>query len=288
MQRADHGLVWLNGRIVPAADARVSVFDAGFLHGIGWFETLRAYNGRAFRLDAHIERLRRSAAALGWVDAPTPESLHAAVDALLNAAHVVNARVRLTVTPGTPELEGSDGQATVVVTTAAVDAYPAAWYETGVAVALADVVQSCNDLIAGHKTVSYAARRAALARAAATGRVEALWETPTGELAEGSVSNVFVVLGDELWTPPVETPVLPGVARDVVLGLARAAAVKVREEPLAVGKLESAAEVFLTNSVMEVLPVVQVERWQIANGTPGPTTLALRAAYVEAVRRECA
>ena len=117
--------------------------------------------------------------------------------------------------------------------------------------------------------------------------MEALWETPTGELAEGSVSNVFVVLGDELWTPPVDTPVLPGVARDVVLGLARAAGVKVREEPLAVGKLESAAEVFLTNSVMEVLPVVQVERWKIADGTPGRVTQGLRAGYAEAVRREC-
>ena len=116
---------------------------------------------------------------------------------------------------------------------------------------------------------------------------EALWFTPDGFLAEGSISNVFFVKDGALRTPPPETPVLPGVTRALVLELARMCELPIEENPCTLKELFEADEAFLTNAIMELMPVTRVERRAIADEKPGPVTGRLRAAYHECVRAAC-
>ncbi|MBN2446843.1 MAG: aminotransferase class IV, partial [Phycisphaerae bacterium] len=220
MREQQREWVSLNGQLMPAEEARVSVFDAGFMQGIGLFETMRTYFGRVFRLDEHIERLRGSAEALDWVVVPAAGVLVDCVDDVVAAVDAADVRVRLTVTSGTLH-EQSQPALTIVASAAAGVKYPPEMYERGVTVTLCDYRHNRFDPTAGHKTTSYFARLAALREAHQKQAVETLWFTHDQRLAEGSISNVFIVHDQKLMTPPMGMPVLPGVTRGAVLELAR-------------------------------------------------------------------
>ncbi len=147
--------------------------------------------------------------------------------------------------------------------------------------------QSPDDPIAGHKTTAYLPRLLALREAQHARCMEAIWFTTGNTLAEGSISNVFTVRDDMLSTPPLDTPVLPGIARGVVLELAARLGLKAREAALTIDDLLDADEVFLTNAIMQVMPVVRVEMHDIGKGTVGPVAKRLGEAYREVVRKEC-
>jgi len=139
----------------------------------------------------------------------------------------------------------------------------------------------------GHKTICYYPRLLALNLAHQRRAAEAIWFTMENRLAEGCVSNVFLVKNSILQTPSLGTPVLPGIARKTVLELARQQSIEVVEKDLFVTDLLDADEVFLTNVVMEVLPVISVEKRAIGSGTVGPVTQRLRDAFANAVEQEC-
>lgn len=281
--------VFLGDRLVDADEARVSAGDAGLLHGVGLFETLRAYEGRVFRLEAHLDRLARSIDALRLPFALDRPLCRKALADVLAANAMRNARLRLTVTAGRTDRGGEDDGAvrpTVLATAAAVAAYPPEYYRTGMTVLISRFRQSRADPLAGHKTTCYWPRLIALREAHAGGCGEALWFTDQNLLAEGCVSNVFIVKGDVLKTPPLDTPVLPGIARGVILGAASASGQSVLELPLTVNDLLDADEVFLTNSIMEVMPVCRVERKAIGNEKPGPITRWATGQYAAAVEAD--
>ncbi len=278
--------VCLNGALVDAAAARVSVFDAALLHGVGLFETLRAYNGAIFRLDAHLERMRRSAEALKLHVAVDLDRCREALRQVLDANGLRDARLRLTVTPGPtplPDANEGPGEPTILATATAVAAYPQEYYDKGMTVLVSHCRQSAADPTAGHKTTSYWPRLAALREAHEKGCGEALWFTPENLLAEGSISNVFVVRDGVIRTPPAGTPVLPGVVRAFILEAAARAGREAQESPLTIHDLLDADEVFLTNSVMEVMPVCRVERKPIGEEKPGPVTAWAAEQYRAAV-----
>jgi len=280
--------VSINGVLTPAEDAKVSVFDSGFMQGIGLFETMRAYSGRVFRLEQHLDRLANSARVLGWTTLPDADDLAENVYQVLAATGAADARVRLTVTTGSLHAVADDTPRLTVVATATVaDKYPDECYVKGVTVLVADCRQSRTDPTVGHKTTSYFARLASLRAAHAKGAMEALWLTPEGHLAEGAISNVFAVRDEELWTPPLDTPVLPGITRAAVIELAAALDIPVREEVLTLEDTRGADELFLTNSMMEVMPVGRIGREPIGNEKPGDTTRRLAVAYSDLVAREC-
>ena len=281
--------VSLNGVLTPAEDAKVSVFDSGFMQGIGLFETMRAYAGRVFRLERHLDRLANSARALGWAVVPDADDLAENVHQVLSAARAADTRVRLTVTTGSLHATDDEGppRLTIVATASTGHAYPDECYATGVTVLVAECRQSAGDPTVGHKTTSYFARLASLRAAHAQGAMEALWLTPEDCLAEGAISNVFAVRHEELWTPPLDTPVLPGITRATVIELAAALEIPVREQPLTLDDARAADELFLTNSMMELMPVVRIEREPIGNGKPGEITRRLALAYSDLVAREC-
>lgn len=285
----DGTTVCLNGAFVSAADARVSVFDGGFLHGAGLFETMRAENGTVFRLESHVARLRRSAERLLRPIERSQLPDAALCRELLHRNELSSARLRLTVTSG--ELHGDGGEdeprLTVCLTAARLAGYPAAHYEQGIAVNLATARTTPTDPLAGHKCTSYLPRLLGLREARRARCVESLWFTTTNHLAEGCVSNVFLVQRGALRTPPLSTPVLPGIARGVVIELAKEFEVEVGESVLGIEDLLGAEEVFLTNAIMQVMPVVRVERHDVGDGRVGAVARRFLEGYRSRVRREC-
>src|SRR5688500_9956771 len=199
--------VWLNGAFVDEAEASVSLRDTGLLHAAGVFTTMRANGGRVFRLDRHLQRLRASCEALfipllppchapSTPLLPKDEALAAAGDELLKRHHLTDARLPLTVTRGMAEQDPIHGlrlTPTVFLTAAALEPYPAEYYAKGLTVILLDD-QKLNpyDVQAGHKTLNYVSRLAALRSANQRGAGEALWFNVHNYLQGGSISNVFL------------------------------------------------------------------------------------------------
>lgn len=281
--------VFLNGELVPAESARVSVFDAGLTHGAGLFETIRAYSGRPFRLEQHVARMRRSAnklsIAMPWDDA----EIERGILMLLAANRLGDARLRLTLTPGSLRRlrDEDDDDPTLLATAQAFEAYPPELYRKGMSVCIASFKQTGTDPTAGHKTLSYFPRLLGLHEAQRRHCAESLWFTTENLLAEGCVSNVFLARGDTLLTPPLETPVLPGIARGAVLELAMQRRMTIEQRPLMIEDLLKADEVFLTNTIMEVMPVCRIERHAVGNEKVGEMTRQLHEAYRDLVWKEC-
>jgi len=241
-----------------------------------------------FRLQRHLDRLGASARKLGWAVLPDPEELCENVEQVVGAIEHEDTRVRLTVTTGTlRSTEQETPELTVIASASPGVKYPGECYTNGVTVLLPGYRQGARDPTAGHKTTSYFSRLASLREAHARGAFEALWFNYDKHLAEGAISSVFLVQKERLLTPPLETPVLPGITRAAVIELAVELAIPVREQELTLDDLLEANEVFLTNSLMEIVPVVRVDRESIGNEKPGETTAALYESYGKLVAQEC-
>ena len=270
--------IFLNGQIVSAAKAQVAVTDSSYLYGIGLFETMRATGGTVFRLADHLQRLNSSAEALAIANSYSDEQITQAVDEVLTANKFTDARLRLQVSNGPI---GTDGTAAtnLLVTAAEFTPYPEEYYEKGIRVALTYFRQNPTDPFCGHKTTCYGPRLTALKNAHEKLATESLWFTTENYLAEGSISNVFLVKDGQLFTPTIQTPVLPGIARKTVIEIAEQENIPCHEQPLQVGDLLGADEVFLTNVIMEVMPVTYVEAHTVAEGKPGEITKSIAKKY---------
>lgn len=291
--------VFLNGKIVPASEARVSVFDAGFTHAAGLFETMRAYGGKVMRLDAHLLRLMHSASTLeiqmpAAMEAAVPsatDDLRRGIADVLSANELTNARLRLVMTPGDIPRPGQDPEhrapPTVLVTVSPVQPYPEQLYTRGMRVCISPYKQNRHDPLAGHKTLAYLPRLLAMKDAADRQCQEALWFTAENRLAEGSICNVFVVMGDKVLTPPVDTPVLPGVVRASIIEVCHANDIQIEEAPIDINMLMEAQEVFLTGTLLEVMPVTSIEKHMVGDGAVGDISKRIGGLYRELVAREC-
>lgn len=282
--------VCLNGEIVASREAAIPANDAGLLHGAGLFETIRVVGASPFRLSAHIERLRRSATALGMPVPTDVASWPADIARLLEANRLSDARLRITLTPGPVGSAGagdeSDFRGTVLITAVADSGYPSESYERGMTAAICPYRVSDRDPVAGHKTTCYLPRLLALHAAREKQCAESLWFTTQGRLAEGCISNVFLVSDGRVRTPPRDTPVLPGITRGAVLELLSAGVAPASEEELTIDDLLAAREVFITNAMMGVMPVTHLERHVVGDGIPGAVTRRLIAEYRNLVQRE--
>jgi len=292
--------VWLNGAFLDdPTEARLSVFDASVQHGVGLFETMRAHNGRLFRPGPHIDRLIDSAKTLRLTERLRRAPLAEAAQHVVDKAGLDRARVRLTVTGGNLNMIASrtseSQDPTILIVAEPATEYPQEMFEQGVVCALSNAGRNPFDLMAGHKTINYWPSIMALAEANARGGSEAIWLTALGHLADGSVSNVFLVREGMLHTPlargetdpgAVPSPVLPGITRAAIFELAADAHLEIERKMLSLEDLHAAEEVFLTNSSWGVLPVVRVEDKQIGEGTVGEVTRSLRAAWLQMIEDE--
>jgi len=274
-----------NGRLVDAEDAMVSVFDAGFLYGDGIYETLRVYGGTPFALDRHLDRLAQSARGIN-LNIPTASCLREHVDELLRTGGTPSAVLRITITRGQLDRRldlSSAGHPSVLITADPFDDTTDDIRRRGIRVVYSRFLRHSDHSLAGVKSTNYQVSLLARNEAREAGVPEVLVPNESGDIVEAAAANVFAVEGTELITPPLRSGILGGITRQVAMDLAHAAGYTVREETLPRARLESADEVFLTGTTIEVAPVVRISDAVVAGGQPGPVTMDLRQRYREAV-----
>jgi branched-chain amino acid aminotransferase len=278
--------IWINGEPADSGAACVSALDRGLLYGDGVFETMRLYGGRLFRLDAHLGRLHRGLRFLQITDVPP---LHVFERMVTDAAEAVNgadAALRLTVTRGVGGLPSdlrSATSATVIIRVKPFEPEPPERYARGVGVVFAASRRNDQSPLSQHKTLNYLENLLARAEARTQGAYEAVFLNTLGDVAEASAANIFVLSNGVLSTPPPSAGVLAGVTRGCVLEAASALGLIAREERLGVERLHSAQEVFLSNSLIELMPVTVIAGRPVGSGVPGQVTMRLAEAYRELV-----
>jgi branched-chain amino acid aminotransferase len=290
------GIVYLNGELIAASEARISVFDHGFLYGYGLFETMRAYRGRIFLLERHLKRLVQSADTIGMGSGLAGVDLARACQDTLEANNLQDARIRLTVTNGESDTfpwAGGSGRATVVVTAIPYAPPESERYVQGVKIGLTSLRRCQQSLLSSIKSTDYLLSVLARMEAARQGLHETLMLNDDGFIAEGSGSNVFFVKASRLVTPSLGSGILPGITRQVVLELADRLGITVTEGTVGLGSLKHSDEAFLTNSMIEIMPLVQVrddagDTITIGSGKPGRMTKKFMADYRAMVEKETA
>jgi branched-chain amino acid aminotransferase len=275
-------IIYLNGQLIPRSKAKLSPFDHGFLYGYGLFETMRAYNGHIFRLDHHLARLRRSAQSLGLANRLATFDLETACTKTLDANKLKDARLRLTVSAGEGDMTpdpGTCSSPTVLVTARNLVPLPPGKYESGFKAILSPLRRNSQSPLSQLKSTCYMENILARMAARAAGCDEAILLNEQGYLAEGSTTNIFLARNGELITPSLDSGVLPGITREAVLEIARASNIKTLERQVELKELIEVEEAFVTNSILELMPLTWFEGKPIGPGKPGQLTRKLIAAY---------
>jgi branched-subunit amino acid aminotransferase/4-amino-4-deoxychorismate lyase len=213
--------------------------------------------------------------------------LKTAISETIKANGLIDSRIRLTMTSGSVSFQEEDPQPTLLITAAEFQPYPEEFYQKGVMVVLSPYRQNSNDPTSGQKTTSYMARMLGLRFAQQHKAAEALWFTNDNRLAEGCISNVFIVKDSAISTPALNTPVLAGIARKTVLKLAAEKSMRCSEKDLHIDDLLEADEVFITNVVMQVMPVIKIEKHDVGMAKVGPITQELGSLYEKIVEETC-
>ncbi len=279
--------VFLNDKLVDSDKACISVSDSGFLYGAGLFETMRSHNGVVFALTDHMDRLFTCADVLSINNPYEQEYITEAINKVLAANKLTDARLRLTLTNGPMSESEEQRKSTLLITATKFQSYPPEYYKKGVLVVLCPFKQNPIDPASGRKTTSYFSRMIALNLAHQKRAAEAIWFTLDNRLAEGCISNVFLVKDSVLYTPPINTPVLPGVARKTVCLLALQNSIKLTEKDLTIDDLLGADEIFLTNVIMQVMPITKVENHTVGDSRVGDVTKKLQTCFDQLVKSEC-
>ena len=275
--------IFLNGKLVPENQAKVSVFDHGLLYGDGVFEGIRAYHGHVFKLDEHIDRLCRSAQAIDLKLPLTKAGLAQAVIKTCKANGIRDGYIRLIVTRGVGTLGLNPYTCQtpqVIIIAGGIQLYPQKLYETGLDVITVGTLRNHTEAINPRiKSLNYLNNILAKIEAMNAGCMECIMLNPQGFVAEASGDNIFIVRGDTLLTPPSWCGALEGITRQTVMELAPEQGWQARAEVLTRYDLYTADEVFLTGTAAEIIAVVKADRRTIGNGRPGPVTRQLEQVF---------
>jgi len=281
------GIVYLNGKLIQRSRATISALDYGFLYGFGLFETMRAYKGKVFRLDKHLSRLATSAKVLELsID---EMELKDAVMNTIKANKLGDARVRITVSPGEGAVNADPRtcrKSTVLVVTEKYIPFTQQVYRDGFRVIISSFRRDSQSILSGLKSTSYLMNVMARQEARLAGADEAVCLNEKDLLAEASMSNIFVVAGGILRTPGLESGILPGITRQVVLELASQMGINCLEGDIELDDIYKVEEAFLTSSLLEVMPLTRVGDKRISNGRVGNITRKLITAYKRLVSGE--
>ena len=276
--------VYLNGTLLPADQAHLSIYDHGFLYGDGVFEGIRAYNGGVFRLTEHVRRLFRSALALAIRIPMEPDEVRAAIIETVKANNMQSCYVRVSVSRGVglgldPEHIGADP--TIVISTQQLRLYPQSMYEAGLDVITASTrVPPAVCIDPQIKSLGrYINNILAKMEANRVGAGEALMLNMAGNVAEATGDNLFLVRDGVLITPPTSEGALVGITRDAVMKLAADLKIPVVERAVTLYDCYTSDETFLTGTAAEVIPMVRLDNRTIGNGKPGPITHAVIDAF---------
>lgn len=266
----------MNGELVPAEDAKVGVYDHGLLYGDGVFEGIRTYQGIAFRLEQHLDRLYSSAQAIRLVIPYTPQQLSQAVYETMKLNSQSNAYIRLVVTRGVGDLGVDPSTAkvpTVFIITDKIALYPRQMYEKGMSIIIAKTIRTpAQSLSPQVKSLNYLNNILAKLEASDAGVPEAIMLNCDGYVSECTGDNIFIVRDGKILTPRVDSGILEGITRDCVLDLAAQKGIQVEQTSLLPEDLYAADECFLTGTAAEIVPVTKIDGRPLGTGQPGPIT----------------
>src|SRR5579871_2515487 len=275
--------VYINGKLFDKQDAKVSVYDHGFLYGDGIFEGIRVYGGKVFKLREHIERLYDSARHINLEIPLHREQMSQAVNDTVAANNKKDGYIRLIVSRGAGTLgldprKTSDPQVIIIVDDIAL--YPPELYDSGLEIVTAATIRNHpNATNPRIKSLNYLNNILAKMEGIRAGCVEALMLNHKGEIAECTGDNIFLVKHGILRTPPIDAGILEGITRNAVMDLARESKIEVQEIPLTRHDVYAADECFLTGTAAEVIPVVKCDGRPIGTGKPGPISRQLRERF---------
>jgi branched-chain amino acid aminotransferase len=285
--------VWLDGRIMPVSEAKISVFDHGLLYGDGIFEGIRSYSGRIFACDPHLKRFFQSAKAIALKLPYTYEQIERAIVDTLEANGFLHpdrdAYIRMVCTRGTGLLGISPYRAwkpQLYIIASTIAMYPDELYVKGMPVIVSSVTRNSSNAIPPQvKSLNYLNNILAKLEAYQNDHREAIMLNAQGFVAEATGDNVFIVRNGQLQTPPVSAGILEGITRATVMRLARDAGIEVVEKDIVRTELYSADECFLTGTGAQVIPVTRVDRRDVGHGTVGSITRHVMDAYMTLVRQ---
>jgi branched-chain amino acid aminotransferase len=279
--------IYIDGKFYPKSEAKVSVYDHGFLYGDGVFEGIRAYNGIVFKLKEHIDRLYRSAHAIMLnIPLTKQEMLNVVVDTL-HQNQMKDAYIRLVVTRGVGDL-GLDprkcAKASVIVIADTIQCKASNSQETGITTIFSWVKRNPVDATTHEiKSLNYLNSILAKIEANAYGVDEAMCLESNGYIAEGVGENVFIIKNGELFTPPTSTGALSGITAEVVTEMAKKLGFKVTIINITPFMLFTADEAFFTGTAMEMTPIREVNKRIIGDGKPGPVTKKLMTEFYKVI-----
>lgn len=280
--------VYIDGKFFDEKQARISVFDHGLLYGDGVFEGIRAYNGRVFKLEEHIDRLFWSAKAILMTLPLSHAQLMAATVETCRRNKLRDGYVRLVVTrgPGTLGLNPNRCKKPCVIIIAdKIQLYPEEYYERGLDIVTVPTTRNLHSAVnPAIKSLNYLNNILAKIEANNAGVEEAIMLNAEGYVAECTADNVFIVQNNRLLTPPLSAGALHGITRGVVLDLARDEGWPVSEPNLTRYDLFNADECFITGTGAELVPVVKIDGRVIGDGKPGRVTRTLIEKYRELTR----
>ncbi|ACZ19836.1 branched-chain amino acid aminotransferase [Thermanaerovibrio acidaminovorans DSM 6589] len=283
-------LVYVNGELLPKDEAKVSVFDHGYLYGDGVFEGIRAYRGRIFRLKEHLDRLYDSAKAICLSVPLAKEEMREVCVKTCRANGIVDGYIRLVVSRGEGDLGLNPHKApkpTVVCIAATIQMYPEEMVRRGLNIITAATRRSYGEVLSPQvKSCNYLPNIMAVMEALNAGAQEAVCMSREGYVAECTGDNIFVVKDRVVKTPHPSCGILKGVTRDAVIQLAREMGLEVEEGHLTRYDLYTADEIFLTGTAAEVVPVGRIDGRPVGEVVPGELTMQLREAFQQLVQRE--
>ncbi|TGE32140.1 branched-chain-amino-acid transaminase [Desulfosporosinus sp. Sb-LF] len=266
-------VIYCNGAYVPEEEAKISVFDHGFLYGDGIFEGIRAYHGRVFKLEEHLKRLYESAKSIQLTIGITKDQMQEIVLETLRRNGLNDAYIRLVVSRGKGDL-GLDPrncpQAAIFCIADQIKIFEPSMYEKGLIVNTVPIRRNNPDSLSPRiKSLNYLNNILAKIEANQAGAVEGIMLTQDGYVAEGTSDNIFIYRDGVLITPPLSVGILEGITRNSVLRLADELGIKAEEELFTRHDLYTADECFLTGTAAELIPVIKVDGREIGDGVPG-------------------
>jgi branched-chain amino acid aminotransferase len=280
--------IWLDGKLVDKADAKISVYDHGLLYGDGVFEGIRVYNGKIFECETHYRRLYESARAIRLEIPYKMEELIAATEQTFKANNFKDCYIRLLVTRGVGTLGLGPNRCerpSVVIITDLIELYPKEMYEKGMPVITASVIRNHpNAMPPRVKSLNYLNNILAKMEAIDAGVPEAVMLNHEGNVAECTADNIFIVKNGTVYTPTTYDGILEGVTRKVIITLCGKHGIPCNEKTLQRHDLYVSDEFFLTGSGAEVIPVTKIDGRPIGDGVPGPITKRLIEAFHALVR----
>ncbi|MDD3906135.1 MAG: aminotransferase class IV [Candidatus Omnitrophica bacterium] len=274
---------WQNGRFVNTKNAAISISDRGFLYGDGIFETLRSYSGRIFKEADHLKRLYDSADSIGIKIPYRRKDIAGVMQGGLSSGQMKNSSIRIIVTRGegsfTLAEEPLATRPNVIITMKRFNGYTESFYSGGISACVSDIAINESSPLSGIKSLNFLEHIMARSAAQKKGFDEAILVNLKGHVAEAATSNIFILKKDRLMTPSTGSGILPGITRGVVIEMAGKLGIKTAECAVTRDMLMHADEVFLTNSLAEMIPVVKIGHAVIGTGHPGAVTKLLHADY---------